>query len=214
MGTTGLQLSADVSQKMSFAPQFEITNSITAALTRIERARGFLDAAKLSEDWIAGMQKRALVLEAHYTTHIEGTQLTLEQSERILAGQKVRGARPDDAQELLNYKKAFELVSGYLESGEPITEALIRQIHKRLVQGVRRNKASPGEYRKIQNYIVNLRTGEKTYTPVGVCVRSGSMAPWMELKCASRSDFATGSGPKSSSVGGRPRDSGSKSRGR
>jgi hypothetical protein len=77
MGTTGLQLSADVSQKMSFAPQFEITNSITAELTRIERARGFLDAAKLSEDWIAGMQKRALVLEAHYTTHIEGTQLTL-----------------------------------------------------------------------------------------------------------------------------------------
>src|SRR5256885_9493167 len=165
MGTTGLQLSTDVSQKMSFAPQFEITNSITAELTRIERARGFLDAAKLSEDWIAGMQKRALVLEAHYTTHIEGTQLTLEQSERILAGQKVRGARPDDAQELLNYKKAFELVSGYLESGEPITEALIRQIHKRLVQGVRGNKASPGEYRKIQNYIVNLRTGENTYTP-------------------------------------------------
>ena len=77
----------------------------------------------------------------------------------------VRGARPDDALELLNYKKAFELVSGYLESGEPITEALIRQIHKRLVQGVRGNKASPGEYRKIQNYIVNLRTGEKTYTP-------------------------------------------------
>src|SRR2546430_6103403 len=93
MGTTGLQLSADVPQKMSFAPQFEITNSITAELTRIERARGFLDAAKLSEDWIAGMQKRSLVLEAHYTTHIEGTQLTLEQSERILAGQKVRGDR-------------------------------------------------------------------------------------------------------------------------
>ena len=150
MGTTGLQLSTDVSQKMSFAPKFEITNSITAELTRIERARGFLDAAKLSEDWIAGMQKRALVLEAHYTTHIEGTQLTLEQSERILAGQKVRGARPDDAQELINYKKAFELVSGYLESGEPITEALIRQIHKRLVQGVRGNKASPGEYRKFK----------------------------------------------------------------
>ena len=60
-------------------------------MTRIERASGFLDAAKLSEDWIVEMQKRALVLEAHYTTHIEGTQITLEQSERILAGQRVRG---------------------------------------------------------------------------------------------------------------------------
>jgi hypothetical protein len=33
-----------------FQPKFTITNSITAALTRIERARGFLDAASLSED--------------------------------------------------------------------------------------------------------------------------------------------------------------------
>jgi len=81
---------------MSFAPRFTTTHAITAALTRIERARGFLDAAKLSEDWIGRMQKRALVLEAHHTTHIEGTQLTLEQSERILAGKKVQGARPDD----------------------------------------------------------------------------------------------------------------------
>lgn len=77
---------------MSLAPRFTITHAITAALTRIERARGFLDAAKLSEDWIGRMQKRALVLEAHHTTHIEGTQLTLEQSERILAGKKVQGA--------------------------------------------------------------------------------------------------------------------------
>lgn len=96
---------------MSFTPKFTITNAIAAALTKIERARGFLDAAKLSEDWISKMQDRALVLEAHRTTHIEGTQLTLEQSERILAGQKVSGARPDDARELLNYKKAFDLVS-------------------------------------------------------------------------------------------------------
>jgi Fic family protein len=130
---------------MGLGPSCEITNSITAEFTRIERASGFLDAAKLSEDWIAGMQKRALVLEAHYTTHIEGTQFTLEKSERILLGQKVRGSRSDDAEELVNYQKAFELVSGYFESGEPITEALIRQIHKHLVQGVRRNKASPGE---------------------------------------------------------------------
>lgn len=150
---------------MSFKPKFSITNAVTAALTRIERARGFLDAAKLSKDWISKMQRRALVLEAHHTTHIEGTELTLAQSERILAGQKVSGARPDDAREILNYKQAFDLVSNYLEGGEPITEGLIRQIHKRLVQGVRGNKASPGEYRRIQNYIVNSLTRERIYTP-------------------------------------------------
>ena len=48
---------------MALAPRFTITNRITAALTLIERARGFLEAAKLSEDWIAEMQARALVRE-------------------------------------------------------------------------------------------------------------------------------------------------------
>jgi hypothetical protein len=40
------------------------------------------------------MEKRALVLEAHHTTHIEGTRLTLEQSERLLAGEEVPEADP------------------------------------------------------------------------------------------------------------------------
>ncbi len=82
-------------------PKFTITNAITAALTRIERARGFLEAAMLSEDWVRAMGERALVLEAHYTTHIEGTQLTLDQAERLLAGEAVPEADPDDARELL-----------------------------------------------------------------------------------------------------------------
>ena len=33
----------------AFKPTFTITNRITAGLTRIERARGFLEAATLSE---------------------------------------------------------------------------------------------------------------------------------------------------------------------
>jgi len=70
-------------------PTFTITNPITAALTRIERARGFLEAATLSEDWIREMGERALVLEAHHTTHIEGSHLTLAQAERLLAGEAV-----------------------------------------------------------------------------------------------------------------------------
>lgn len=71
-------------------PVFTITNKVAAALTRIERARGFLDAAKLSEDWIKDMGERALIREAHATTHIEGSRLTLEQSERLLTGHGIK----------------------------------------------------------------------------------------------------------------------------
>jgi len=149
----------------SFHPTFTITNRITSGLTIIERARGFLEAATLSEAWVREMGHRALILEAHHTTHIEGTRLTLEQAERLLAGKPVREADPDDVRELLNYRKAFEFVSEYLEGGGPITEGLIREIHKRLVEGVRGGAAAPGEYRRIQNYVVNSITGETVYRP-------------------------------------------------
>lgn len=149
----------------TFKPIFTITNRITSGLTRIERARGFLEAATLSEDWVREVGRWALILEAHHTTHIEGTRLTLDQAEQLLAGNPVPEADPDDVLELLNYKKAFEFVSEYLEDGGPITEGLVREIHKRLVEGVRGGAAAPGEYRKIQNYVVNSATGETVYTP-------------------------------------------------
>lgn len=150
---------------MAFEPKYTITDATAVALTGIERARGFLEAARLSDDWIAGMQRRALVLEAHSTTHIEGTHLTLDQSERLLSGEAVPEASPDDARELLNYRDAFELVAGYLGSGEAITEGLIREIHKRLVCGVRGDAGMPGQYRTLQNYVVNSRTREVVYAP-------------------------------------------------
>jgi hypothetical protein len=68
--------------KNMFEPKFNITNRITSDLTLIERARGFLEATALSETWLQEMGRRALILEAHHTTHIEGTRLTLEQAKR------------------------------------------------------------------------------------------------------------------------------------
>lgn len=57
-------------------PPFTNTNTMTNGLAQIERERGFLEAAQLSEAWIRRMSERALLLEAHHTTHIEGTKLT------------------------------------------------------------------------------------------------------------------------------------------
>ncbi len=150
---------------LHFQPKFSITHSMTKGLTQIERARGFLEAAMLSEQWVRAMGERALVLEAHHTTHIEGTHLTLEQATRLLRGEIVPEADPDDVRELLNYRQAFEFVSEYLESGAPITEGLVREIHKRLVAGVRGGQATPGQYRLVQNFVVNSATGKAIYTP-------------------------------------------------
>ena len=58
-----------------FRPKFIITNCITAGLTRVERARGFLEEVALSENWVLEINNRALVLEVHHTAHMESMRL-------------------------------------------------------------------------------------------------------------------------------------------
>jgi len=106
-----------------------------------------------------------MVSEAHHTTHIEGSQLTLEQAERLLAGEKLTGVNPDDERELRNWMDAFEFVKQYVIGGAPITERMVLEIHRRLVTGVRGGTASPGAYRETQNYVVNNVTRQVVYTP-------------------------------------------------
>ncbi len=150
---------------MSFNPKFSINPKINKALGEIERVRGFLDAVKLKDDWLVDMQEKALILESHHSTHIEGTALSLAQAKSILEGKKISGVNPDDEKELLNYKQAMDFLSRYLGKDDPVTEGAIRELHKIIVKGVRGGHAEPGNYRKIQNYVVNSRTQEVVYTP-------------------------------------------------
>ena len=152
---------------MPFNPKFTITPRINKALVEIERVRGFLDAVKLKDDWIVDMQREALILEAHHSTHIEGTALSLEQAQDILEGKKLKGINMDDERELLNYKKAMDFISKYLGKDDPITVGIIRELHKITVSGVRGEKADPGNFRRIQNYVANSLTREIIYTPPG-----------------------------------------------
>ena len=76
----------------SFRQVFTTTHPITGGLTRIERTRGFLEAAMLSEQWVQEMGRRALLLEAHHTTHIEGTRLVKKRPSR----RRVDDVRPGE----------------------------------------------------------------------------------------------------------------------
>lgn len=168
---------------MPFEPKFTISIPIASALTAIERTRGFLEAAALSKDWISKMQARALILEAHHTTHIEGTHLSLDQSARLISGEKMQGVDSEDTKELFNYKKSFDFAVDYVFSQGTITESLIREIHSRLVEGVRGNTAQPGQYRTIQHHVTNSKTKEIIYAPPApydVPVLMAELTEWLQ----------------------------------
>lgn len=146
-----------------FAPTFQITTGMASDLSKIDQTKGFLAGLDLSSELASREEVRMLAVEAHASTHIEGSQLTLDEAEQVLAGVEVPHSRADDVRELTNWRSAFDYVKQ--KAGEPVTGEIVREIHRLLVDGVRGGSAAPGQYRSQQNYIIDHTTGRIVYTP-------------------------------------------------
>jgi len=89
--------------------------------------------------------------EAVLSSRIEGTQATLGELLAVEAGSAVERS-PDDLREVANYVTALEYGVERLKT-LPLSLRLVRELHKRLMDGVRGNQATPGEFRRSQNWI-------------------------------------------------------------
>jgi Fic family protein len=89
--------------------------------------------------------------EAVLSSRIEGTQATLGELLASDAGAVVERS-PDDLREVGNYVAALEHGMSRLES-LPLSLRLIRELHEKLMRGVRGDHATPGEFRRSQNWI-------------------------------------------------------------
>ena len=89
--------------------------------------------------------------EAVLSSRIEGTQATIGEILANDAGALVN-RNPDDLKEVGNYVKALDYGIERLKS-LPLSLRLIREIHEKLMEGVRGDFATPGEFRKTQNWI-------------------------------------------------------------
>jgi Fic family protein len=93
--------------------------------------------------------------EAVLSSRIEGTQATLGE----VLEYEAEGAIDDestpqkaDIREILNYRAALAEATRLLEE-LPLSQRLIRETHARLMQGVRGRNKSPGDYRRVPNWI-------------------------------------------------------------
>lgn len=89
--------------------------------------------------------------EAVLSSRIEGTQATLGELLAVEAGSVVERS-PDDLREVANYVTALEYGIERLNT-LPLSLRLIRELHRRLMDGVRGNQVTPGEFRRSQNWI-------------------------------------------------------------
>ncbi len=88
--------------------------------------------------------------EAVLSSRIEGTRASL--SDLLLDEAELDRSEDADIREVRNYVAALE--HGLERLRElPLSLRLVRELHERLMQGVRGNQATPGEFRRSQNWI-------------------------------------------------------------
>ncbi len=100
--------------------------------------------------------------EAVVSSKIEGTQTHFD--EAFLQKDNINPERKDDWQEVQNYTEALNNAITELEK-LPISSRLILKTHKILMQGVRGDKKTPGEYRKSQNWIGGKSLSDAVFIP-------------------------------------------------
>lgn len=89
--------------------------------------------------------------EAVLSSRIEGTQATLGELLAVEAGAVVERS-PADLREVGNYVVALEYGVERLRD-LPLSLRLVRELHEKLMRGVRGDMATPGEFRRSQNWI-------------------------------------------------------------
>jgi len=92
--------------------------------------------------------------EAVLSSRIEGTQATMgEVLEFEAEGEKkFSPEKRDDIQEVLNYRKAMRHAMGLLDT-LPLSQRVILETHKVLMDSVRGHGKAPGAYRRVPNWI-------------------------------------------------------------
>jgi Fic family protein len=146
-------------------PAVRLDGELQSWLSQADRALGRLDGSIQTlpyPDLFVAMYVRK---EAVLSSQIEGTQSSLQD---LLAAEAriLSASRPNDVDEVVNYVAAMNMGLARLVE-LPVSVRLIREIHARLLQGVRGRHLTPGELRTSQNWIgpAGCSLNEATFVP-------------------------------------------------
>ncbi|WP_456485752.1 Fic family protein [Hydrogenimonas sp.] len=120
----------------------------TEANTELARYDGLLSGIVNAEIMLSPLTNEEAVL----SSRIEGTQATVDEVLEHEAGMRKEGEKEKDIQEIVNYRKALYEADNFLRDGA-LSLALVRYLHKILLDSVRGYNKNPGEFRKDQNWI-------------------------------------------------------------
>jgi len=150
----------------------DLLNLLEQAGTELGRLDGIARVIPDPDLFVSMYVRREAVL----SSQIEGTQSTLEDllEREIGAG---AGDRRSDVLDIVNYLRAMSFGLERLET-LPVSLRLIREIHRELLKDGRGSRATPGEFRRTQNWIgaEGASIGQATFVPPPVPEMKKAMA--------------------------------------
>ncbi len=146
-------------------PRLAWSDALVAALSRADLAVGRLagEGRRLPNPHL--LIRPFVRREAVLSSRIEGTEATLAELLAAEAGAVVERS-PDDLREVGNYVVALEHGVARL-AGLPLSLRLVKELHAKLMRDVRGDTATPGEFRRSQNWIgpAGATLASATYVP-------------------------------------------------
>jgi Fic family protein len=119
--------------------------------------------------------------EAVLSSRIEGTQATMGEVLEYEAegAPDLSPQRVEDIREVLNYRRALREAEGMLRE-LPLSQRVIRQAHRILLDGVRGQGRAPGEYRRVPNWIgpPGCTIENARFVPIGADKLPEAMSAW------------------------------------
>jgi Fic family protein len=156
-------------------PKLNWTLPLVSALSEAERDLSRLATLTGSFPFPRLLLQAFIRREAVLSSRIEGTRATLAELYTYESAQLSFLEAHDDVREVHNYVAALEYGLERLKRF-PMSLRFIREIHKKLMQGVRGGNLTPGEFRRTQNWIGAAGSTLTTATYVPSLVGEMSLA--------------------------------------
>ncbi|WP_027965288.1 Fic family protein [Halalkalibacillus halophilus] len=133
---------------VKFEAEVELSfyKKVVEATSKLEKLKQKINYSVVNESFI----QLLTLQESVQSTRIEGTQVTFSE----MLEDEVSEQSPDwEKVEVRNYRRALKLGVEAIKAGYPITERLLRDMHRELMKDARGAQGTEGDYRRIQNFI-------------------------------------------------------------
>ncbi|MCP4682365.1 MAG: Fic family protein [Desulfobacterales bacterium] len=147
-----------------FNPKYTITPVIAKGLMRIEAVRQSIVDLPITPKVLKALRETARLFSTHYSTMIEGNELSQKQVSRVIKESVHFAGHERDEKEVLAYYAALDKLEDIVKKREAITETSIKTLHA-LVMGEGNKRIRPTPYRDGQNVIRDSRSGGIVYLP-------------------------------------------------